>query len=219
MRTARHAVVALTLGTLTLGLVACSGDDADTDDTSTATGDELEGSIPTSGWWCRVIEEEVVSTATDGREAEAREVIRQNDAEGHLCEVVLPVDDGSTETETVMAFQIQADADEAAEQVRSEMAGRDDVEPGPDYLGESYIVPGGAYAIVPCGAPVDSPNEGQQVPYVLSMTTSTEAGQSMTTDLAEPLRRTLIELDETVTCSPKAAEDEVVDDAESTSAP
>ncbi|GAA1138890.1 hypothetical protein [Ornithinicoccus hortensis] len=222
MRIARHALTALTLGALALGLGACSGDDAGTDDdaTSTAAADGLEGSIPTSGWWCRMIKEDSVAVATDGRQAEAREVLRQNDESGHLCEVVLPVEEDSTETETVMAFQIQADAEDAAEQIRSEMAGRDDAEPGPDYLGESYVVPGAAYAIVPCGAPVGSPDEGQQVPYVLSVTTTTEAGKELTDALTEPLRRSLIELDQSVKCSPKAAHEEVVgDDAGATTAP
>lgn len=218
MRTARHPVVALTLTTLMLGLAACSGDDTETDDTAPSTaGDGLEGAIPTSGWWCRVIKEESVAVATDGRQAQAREVLRQNDEAGHLCEVVLPVEEGSSETETIMAFQIQSDAGEAAEQIRAEMADREDVAPGPDYLGESYIVPGAAYAIVPCGAPVDSPKAGQDVPYVLSMTTTTEAGKALTEELAEPLRRSLIDLDQTVKCNPKAAD--AGDDSETTTAP
>lgn len=218
MRTARHAVVALTLITLVFGLGACSGDDADPDGSGStvAADDELEGSIPTSGWWCRLIEEESVTVATDGRQEEAREVLRQNDEEGHLCEVVLPVEDGSSEIETIMTFQIQADAEEAADEVRAELEAREDVEPGPDFLGESYVMPGAAYMIVPCGAPVGSANAGQQVPYIVSMTTATEAGAALTEELTEPLRRSLIELDQSVQCSPEPADG---DDAGTTTAP
>lgn len=221
MRIQRRTASVITLGVLTLGLGACSDGDGEVDggpDTGQPTGaaEELEGQVPDSGWWCHMIEEETVAAATDGRTDEAREVLRENDSDSHLCEVVLPVD-GGPQTETVMAFAIKADAEDEAGQLRSELESRTDVEPGPDYLGESYVVPGAAYAVLPCGAPTDSPQEGKQVTYVLSMTTKGEAGEQLTDELTEPLRRALIDLDQTVKCTPSAAVSP--DDSSATTAP
>jgi hypothetical protein len=219
MRLQRLIASGFTLGALTLGLGACSGGDGDGEtDTGQASGaaEELEGQVPDTGWWCRMIREETVAAATDGRADEAREVLRENDADSHLCEVVLPVD-GGPQTETVMTFAIKAEAEEEAQQVRDEMASRDDVEAGPDYLGESYVVPGAAYSILPCGAPAESAKAGQQVTYLLSMTAQGEAGEQLDDELTEPLRRSLIELDQTVKCSPSDAAPP--DDSSATTAP
>lgn len=217
MRIQRLITSVITLGALTVGLGACSDGEGEAD-TGQTTGAavELEGEVPDSGWWCRVIEEETVAAATDGRTDEAREVLRENDSDSHLCEVVLPVD-GGPETETVMALAIRADVEDEAVRLRTELESHADVEPGPDYLGESYVVPGAAYAILPCGAPTDSPKAGEQVTYVLSMTTQGEAGEQLTEELLEPLRRAVIELDQSVKCTPSAVESP--DDSSATTAP
>lgn len=63
---------------LSLALSACTSEEpaTDQDGESAPTTAAPEGAVPTSGWWCGLIEQETVETATGGRSAEAREVIR-----------------------------------------------------------------------------------------------------------------------------------------------
>jgi len=203
MRSTRPVAPLLVLAVF--ALVGCSSDPDETtldDDRTSATAD-LEGSIPTSGWWCRLIEEEIVEAATDGRGEEAREVLRQSDQDGWRCEVVLPVD-GGPETETVLSLAVVSNAVEESEQWRTEATAAD-AAPGPDYLGESYVYPGTVVALVPCGAPVASPEAGTLVPYAVSLVAGPPAGQQLTDELVAPVRRAVVELDQGTGCAPSRA--------------
>lgn len=202
MRTSR-AVLATSL-LATVALAGCTSEPDGSDPTATATDDGLEGSIPDNGWWCRMFDEEVVAAATGGQTDVAREVLRQNDEQGWQCEVVLPVD-GGPETEVVFTLTIAVDDTGTADALRAD-ARAAGAEPGPGYLGESYVFPGGVVAILPCGAPPDSPSAGSQVPYAVSVVAHSEAGREMTTELVSPARRTVVDLDQTTGCSPKLAE-------------
>jgi hypothetical protein len=162
MRTSRAVLTTSLLATVVLA--GCTSDPGDTQATET-TDDGIEGSIPDNGWWCRMFDEEVVATATEGRTDLAREVLRKNDEEGWQCQVVLPVD-GGPETEAVLTLTIAVNDEEAAETLRAD-AGAADADLGPDYLGESYVYPGTVVAIVPCGGPVGTPLAGSRVPYAV----------------------------------------------------
>jgi hypothetical protein len=201
MRTSRAVLTTSLLATVVLA--GCTSDPGDTQATET-TDDGIEGSIPDNGWWCRMFDEEVVATATEGRTDLAREVLRKNDEEGWQCEVVLPVD-GGPETEAVLTLTIAVNDEEAAETLRAD-AGAADADLGPDYLGESYVYPGTVVAIVPCGGPVGTPLAGSRVPYAVSVVAHSQAGRQMTDELVPPARRTVVDLDMTTGCYPKLAD-------------
>lgn len=201
MRTSRAFLATSLLAVLFVA--GCTSDPAETDDTASAT-EGLEGSVPDNGWWCRMFDDELVAAATGGREDVAREVLRQNDDQGWQCEVVLPVDDGP-ETEAVLTLTIAVDDAAAADELRAQAADAG-AEPGPDYLGESYVFPGTVAAIVPCDAPPSSAAAGSQVPHAISVVGHSEAGSQMTEELVAPARRTVMDLDQTSGCSPKLAQ-------------
>ncbi len=203
-----------------LGLAGCNGNGSSGEDTgpdeSAMTSPLLEGAVPSGDWWCRLIEREIVEVATDGRTEEAREVLRQNDEEGYLCEVVLPVD-GGPGTESVLALAVQINDEGAADAARQEAEAAPEAQPGPDYLGESFVMPGRTVSIVPCKAPVGSAAEGSEVPFVISLRATSESGGQLTDELIDPVRRSLVEVDQGVGCSPSTADNS--DDSSATSAP
>ena len=203
-----------------LGLAGCNGNGSSGEDTgpdeSAMTSPLLEGAVPSGDWWCGLIDREIVEVATDGRTEEAREVLRQNDEEGYLCEVVLPVD-GGPGTESVLALAVQINDEAAADAARQEAESAPGAGPGPDYLGESFVMPGHTVSIVPCGAPVGTAEEGSEVPYVFSLRASSESGGQLTDELVDPVRRSLVQVDQTVGCSPSTADGS--DDSSATSAP
>lgn len=193
----------LAAGALTLVLAATatactSGDDAEPEPSGSTP--ELEGAVPTTGWWCRLIDEEIVDAATDGRTDEAREVLRRNDDSGFTCEIVLPTGEGQ-ETEPVLSLTIDVDDAGAVQEARAE-ADADGAVAGPDYLGESTVRPGRAVAVIPCGTPPGSPQAGATVAHVLSLEAFTPGGLELTDLLAEPVRRSVVELDQGVGCQP-----------------
>ncbi len=205
-----------------LGLAGCNGNGSSGDDTGpdqstrTSAAPDLEGAVPSGDWWCRLIDREIVEVATDGRTEEAREVLRQNDEEGYLCEVVLPVD-GGPGTEPVLALAVQINDEGAADAARQEAEAAPEAQPGPDYLGESFVMPGRTVSIVSCKAPVGSAAEGSEVPFVISLRATSESGGQLTDELIDPVRRSLVEVDQGVGCSPSTADNS--DDSSATSAP
>lgn len=202
MRTSRAVLTTSLLATTVLA--GCTSDPGDTRTTETATDDGIEGNVPDNGWWCRMFDDEIVAAATGGQTDVAREVLRKNDDEGWQCEVVLPVD-GGPETEAVFTLTVAVNDDEAADELRAD-ARAADAEPGPDYLGESYVFPGTVVAILPCGGPVGTELANTQVPYAVSVVAHSEAGRQMTDELVSPARRTVVDLDMTTGCSPKLAQ-------------
>jgi hypothetical protein len=55
------------------------------------------------------------------------------------------------------------------------------------------------------------------VPYVVSLRASSESGGQLTDELVDPVRRSLVEVDQAVGCSPSTADGS--DDSSATSAP
>lgn len=196
-RAPRSLALALTLTTMT-GLTACTSDDgAEEPEEAEQT---LEGSVPETGWWCRVIERELVEAVAGDRTDEAREVLRQNDTDGFHCEVTVPDDDGRARTVLTLAVAINDEA--RAEELRAaaEEAG---AEPGPDHLGESYVWPEGTVSIVPCAAPAEHVRADEEVTYVFSLLA--EEPVELTEEMVDPVRRSLIEADRAVGCRPSEA--------------
>lgn len=189
----------LLAATAVSGLAACTSEDGSAPDTDESQ-QTLEGEVPESGWWCRSIERSLVEAVAGDRTDEAREVLRQNDTNGVRCEVVLPGEDG--ESQTLMTLAVAIDDKARAEQAR-EQAQQVGAEPGPDHLGESYVWPGTAVAIVPCAAPVGHERSGEQVAYVFSV--HTEEPLDLPGELVDPVRNSLVEADQAVGCSPSEA--------------
>ncbi len=196
----RPLTLALSLTVLTSMAACTSGDGSAEPEQAEQT---LEGSVPESGWWCRVIERDLVESVAGDRTEQAREVLRQNDTDGFHCEVTVPDEEGGARTALTLAVAIDDQA--RAEELRAaaEEAG---AEPGPDHLGESYVWPEGAVAIVPCAAPADHVRDDEQVTYVFSLLA--EEPVDRPEELADPVRRSLIEADRAVGCSPSEASQE-----------
>lgn len=198
-----HHQAAATAAAAVLALTACTSGAQD-GDAATTTAPTMEGAVPTTGWWCGLIEEDVVSAVTDGRTGEAREVLRVNDGSTYHCDVVLPTGEG-LQTEVVLSMLVTADDETGAERLRQELEGVDEVAPGPDYLGESYLAPGLAVAIMPCGAPLDAENAGEPVPWTYVVRAAEGRGQGLDEELTGPINRQVRQVDSAVGCSPSEA--------------
>lgn len=205
-RTARppRPAAGLVLASLTAltGLAACTSDDGGTEGEADGAQQTLEGDIPESDWWCRLIERPLVEAVAGDRTDQAREVLRQNDVDGFRCEVVLPEEEGSTETETLLTLAVAIDDEARAEELRA-VAEQERARPGPEHLGESYTWPGGVVSIVPCQAPPGHERAGEQVTYVFSLLA--EEPVDMADEMEDPVRQTLVEADQAVGCSPSQA--------------
>lgn len=173
--------------------------------------DTLEGSIPSSGWWCRFINRTLVDQASGEQSDVAREVLRKNDFDGWQCEVVLPVE-GGPRTEEVYTLSILVNDYDLVQEwrARAEEAG---AEPGPQHLGESYVWPGTAVALIPCQGQVGGPYAGQDIPHVFSLEAYLEPGLEMTTELTTPVTHLVRDLDALAGCAP-SRQIEVPDDSE-----
>lgn len=202
---------------LALALSACTSEDptTDRDGGSAPTTAGPEGAVPTSGWWCGLIEQETVETATGGRSAEAREVIRVNDGERYRCDVLLPTGEGDT-TELALTLEVVAGDEDRATRAREEVLAMDGVEAGPDYLGESYQAPGMVVGIMPCGAPVGSEQQGSQVTWTFLAHALLPEGEQVTDLLARPLNRQAREVDMQVGCAPSRAQEPMLDGSATT---
>lgn len=209
--TAGLALVLL-LGTT---LAGCTSGDEDEAVSSPPGEEELEGEIPASGWWCRLIKEDTVEAATGGRSDEARELTVVDEEDHWSCEVLLPTDDGGTETALVLSVQGNAadEADAALGEVQS-LAG---VERGPEHLGLSYVADTLAVTVLPCLGRPGTPEADIEVPYVVSLRAPLNTAGEATDLLVPPLSRMVREMDQGYGCSPSKIS--APEDVEETGAP
>lgn len=195
-----------------LALSACSDDTPSTPtgggDTDGATSTENALPLhPTDGWWCQYMDKKLVDAATGGRSAEATQVVVSNDGHQFRCEVQLPATSG--DPEVAIALDVIADDAAAVADARAKAQALAGVVPGPTYLGESYVAPGYAVALVPCGLVPGNARNSVKVPWALTISAPLEPGQTVTDELTTPLNYYLKALDQSVGCSPKQAiEDE-----------
>ncbi|MFK5581886.1 hypothetical protein [Serinicoccus sp. LYQ131] len=158
------------------------------------------------GWLCDDISPASLETLAGGELTDPTEVQVQDDDEAWVCEAR----DGQTPLARV-TLQV---GEEARDEARERVEQTEGVEPGPDYLGESYTSPALVVGLTLCRVTEGGPDEHQ--PYVMVAESLVDSEE----DLSEPLRSTLAQLagglDQRYGCSPTLARS---DAAEATEAP
>lgn len=213
-RTRRSGLLVLPLA-LGVTLAGCTDDEATpspeppTDDNAAATA-----SHPTDGWFCRLIDEDLVDLATGGRSAEATQRLVRNDGVEFNCVVEVPGSGG--EPELALTLQVVAGEEATISGLRETVNAIEGVGPGPEYLGETYFAPGMATAFYPCGT-VPGNSMVEPADFAFAVIAHLPEGQELVDELEPPLNRYAREMDQTVGCDPLSAR--TGDDASSTTAP
>lgn len=204
------------LGLITL--TACTSEDpmpapdtAVSPETAAATDDGLEGEPGTDGWMCQYASPDTVAAVTGSEPTTVREVVVQDDGDGWVCEVLVG-DAGAQEAVLTVSVLLGEESRDAARE-RAEAA--DGVEPGPDYLGRSFVSPGLVTGLTLCAAP-DATRADDRVPYTLVAESRAGTDEAATDALLTTLTGAARSLDQGVGCSPRAA---LADDEASTTAP
>lgn len=201
----RTSTAALTL-TAALLLGGCTSEDPEpdtvdgTDDNASAPSGEA-GLASDTGWFCSMISEDLVGTATGGDLASAREQILANDEGSWECEVNQVAADG-TSYETLLRLSAGPVEEATEEGYRTELSGAEEVTRGPEYMGEGYLAPGQVVALMDCNTPPQDGQQGSPVPHAFTLEVLTGPATELTDELASPVRRLITEIDRSVGCFP-----------------
>lgn len=207
-----------TLG-LALTLSACTSEDAGTargtagtaDDAALTSDDGLQGQSPQNGWLCEYVSPSAVDAAAGGKAVTPRSLTVQDDEKAWVCEVL---SGGKDEQEPIVRLTIAlGEEGRATAGQRAEAA--QGVQPGPDYLGRSFISPGLVTGLTSCTAP-KATDRSQQIPYTLVAEAFKVTTPEVTDDLRSALTIAAQGLDKSLGCSPKQASK---DQAAATTAP
>lgn len=204
---------------LALTVSGCTGEDSEptTQDAPSTT----EAAGITQGdrvWFCGLINDTYVDTLTDGLGSTARQDELRDDATGWVCEIKVTPEGGEEQVAVRMSITPVADIDE----IRPAYAEAEGVEEGDDALGEVYLAPGKAVAMMPCEAPSSSQFAGEDVPYAFEFEALLDPGTEMTGELEDGLRRMYRAIDQQSGCSPSVLRGQTqpapsVDESEQTS--
>lgn len=201
------AVAALTLGACTSG----DADPAPSQDAAAQTSDDgLEGEAGNQGWTCQYVSPPLVESAAGGRAETPRQLVTEDDEDGWSCDVLVG---GPGEQEPVVRLGIHL-GEEHRDAARARAEGEQDVRPGPEHLGVSFVSPGLVTGLTLCTDPEGA--AGARIPYALTAESLGETGEETTALLQRALTEVAKGLDGSLGCSPKQAR---ADDAEQTSAP
>lgn len=194
MRTRTLSSLALVTLLATAGCTSGSEPQEDTVEEQTEQAAATEGA-GMDGWLCDDISPASLETLAGGELTDPTEVQVQDDDEAWVCEAR----DGQTPLARITLQVGEEPRDEARERVEQ----TEGVEPGPDYLGESYTSPALVVGLTLCRETEGGPDDYQ--PYVMLAESLVDSEE----DLSEPLRSTLAQLagslDQRYGCSPTLA--------------
>ncbi len=177
-------------------------DSSDVATLSSPAAPEAAGTPSENGWYCALIDEELVNTATGGDPEDAREAMVSNDDTAWVCEVNQVT--GAT-YETVLRLAVYPGSQERTDELRADLSGAPGMERGPEHLGEAYIVPGKGVALMSCNLPEREGETGGPGPYVFVIEGLSGPAAELTEDLRSPLRRLVTQIDGSVGCYPGEA--------------
>ena len=200
----RHLTTTAALVTGAALLLAGCTSDSGSDSTDVATPSspaepEAAGTPSENGWYCALIDDELVTTATGGDLEDAREAMVSNDDTAWVCEVNQV--SGAT-YETVLRLSVYPGNQEQTDALRAELSGAQGMERGPEYLGEAYFVPGKGVALMSCNLPEREGEAGGPGPYAFVIEGLSEPAAELTEELRSPLRRLVTQIDGSVGCYP-----------------
>ncbi|MFK5635737.1 hypothetical protein [Ornithinimicrobium sp. LYQ103] len=215
----RSSTLTATALVAVLGLTACTSEeptptpstDEATSSGGTTTDDGLEGGPGTNGWMCQYASPDAVSAVAGEEPTTVRELVVQDDAEGWVCQVLVG---GAGEQETVLTVSVLL-GEEYRDAARARAESADGAEPGPAYLGVSFLSPGLVTGLTLCTAP-DAARSDDRIPYTLVAESLAETGEDATDALRATLGEAARSLDQGLGCSPQAA---LAEDAATTTAP
>jgi hypothetical protein len=198
---------AAALAGASLLLAACTSEGPDTAEPDVVTltsapGPAEAGTASDTGWYCALIEEELVATATNGALDRARESMVSNDDDAWVCEVNLVAGDSY---ETVLRLSVYPNGQEETDAFRAELADAEGMERGPAFLGESYVVPGRTVALMQCNLPELEGQPGGPGPYAFQIEGLSGPAAELTEELRSPVRRLVTQIDQSVGCFPTQA--------------
>lgn len=204
MRTRTVSSLALVTLLATAGCTSGSEPQEDAGDEQTEQAAATEGA-GMDGWLCDDISPASLKTLAGGELTDPTEVQVQDDDEAWVCEAR----DGQTPLARV-TLQV---GEEARDEARERVGQTEGVEPGPDYLGESYTSPALVVGLTLCRGTEGGPDVDE--PYVMLAESLVDSEE----DLSEPLRSTLAQLagslDQRYGCSPTLARSEAAEVTES----
>ena len=218
MRTRTLSVAAAGLAA-TLALAACTSDDPVTPgdpttpagDAATTSDDGLEGTAGKNGWLCDYVSPSAVEAAAGGEAVSPRQRIVTDDEDSWVCEVL---SGGAGEQEPIIRLSIEL-GPEAREAARERAEAADGVEPGPQYLGLSFVSPGLVTGLTSCVRP-GATKRSDQIAHTLVGESLKVTDAEVTDDLRSSLALMAQNLDKGLGCSPKAA---IADQAAETTSP
>lgn len=184
-------------------LAGCTGDSPQTGDPSPTPTPEAGITQGDRVWFCGIINDQYVDSISDGLGSVARQDQLRDDATGWICEIKVAPEGEEEQVAMRMSITPVADIDE----IRPEYAEADGAVEGPEHLGEAYLTPGKAVAMMPCKAPSSSEYAGQDVPYAFEVEVFTEPGDTMVDELGEALNRMRRPIDDSFGCSPSLLRD------------
>ena len=200
-----------------LALTACTSEDpappapTGTDDAAVTSDDGLEGGVGTNGYLCNYVSPSATEAAAGGTAETPRERVVRDDEDGWVCEVL---SGGVGAQEPVIRLSILL-GEEARAEAREVAEAADGVEPGPDYLGLSFVSPGLVTGLTSCTAP-NATSRTEQIPYTLVAEGLGVVDEATTEDLRSALTSMAQNLDRGLGCMPKQAR---ADQADGTTAP
>lgn len=199
---------------LALVLTSCTSEDATvagrtTDDAAVATDDGLEGEPGRGGWLCEHVSPAAVEAASGGEPVNPRQLVLQDDAEGWVCEV-LTGEKGAQEPVVRLSILL---GDEARATARERAEAAEGVEPGPEYLGRSYISDGLVTGLTTCTRP-GATKRDDRVPHTIVAESLGEKDEATTKGLLAAAGQAAQGLDRGLGCSPKQAVIEQSEDAQ-----
>lgn len=207
MRTLRLLSVPTLAVTTVLTVGACTSEDpatetstSGTDDAAVTSDDGLQGEVGGNGYLCQYVSPATADAAAGGTAVTPRGLVTEDDEDGWVCDVL---SGGPGEQEPVLRLSIHL-GEEARAEARARAEAEDGVEPGPEYLGLSFISPGLVTGLTSCTAP-DATNRADQIPYTLVGESLTIIDEEMTDEVRSALALMAQNLDKSVGCAPKAA--------------
>lgn len=191
-----------------------SGSQDDSGDAAVTSDDGLTGEPGVNGWLCQYFSPSLVEKAAGGTAVTPRGHVVVDDPQTWECEVLTG---GPGEQEPILRVGIYL-GEEARDDRRAAAEAAEGMEPGPDYLGVSYVSPGLATALTMCTAP-EATRRDDRIPYTLVAEALGQTTPEITQGLVSSLTTVAQNLDQGLGCSPKQAISEMGDDAAQTTAP
>lgn len=158
------------------------------------------------GWLCEDVSPQSLRALAGGDPADPRQVVVTDDETSWVCEAY----DGDRPLVRVGV----AVGEEGREQARALVREGEEMAPGPEHLGESYVGPGLAVGLTLCTSP--GSEDGTRTPYSLTAQALGDQGEDVGEALRSVLTSVATRLDRGFGCSPRAA---LEDATRSTSAP